>query len=273
MTHLTEFSVLMSVYSKENPLHLDASIASIWNSQQLRPSHIVLVKDGQLTAELDLIIVKWKSSLLDRLTVIELKYNVGLASALNEGLMHCEHDLVARMDSDDIALPNRFYEQVQFMKENPSVSVCSSQILEYDISMSNELGKRVVPLTNGDIKLFCKTRNPISHPAAIFRKQSVLDVGGYPVFKNSQDWALWSKLIVGGYEFANLPSYLLKMRTDKALLNRRGLKYFLNEFKIFSFQRKLGLYGWRIFILNTVTKFILRASPNVVKTFLYKKFR
>ena len=270
---MNNFSVLISVYKKENALRLKEAFRSIWFTQKLKPNQIILVQDGPLTTELYNEINFWKQLLLDKLIIVNFNMNQGLASALNEGLKHCEYDLVARMDSDDIALPNRFYEQVQFMDENPSVSVCSSQIYEYDISMSKELGKRVVPLSNDDIKLFCKTRNPISHPAAIFRKQSVLNVGGYPVFKNSQDWALWSKLIVGGYEFANLPSYLLKMRTDEALLNRRGLKYFLNEFKIFSFQRKLGLYGWRIFILNTITKFILRASPNVVKTFLYKKFR
>ena len=101
-----DFSVLISVYHKENPEFLKRAFESIWDLQSLKPSQIVLVEDGPLTDDLNAEIQRQKELLGERLTVVSLEKNVGLGVALAEGLKACKYDLVARMDTDDISIPN-----------------------------------------------------------------------------------------------------------------------------------------------------------------------
>lgn len=96
------YSVLMSVYSKENPAWLKLAIESI-QDQTLPTSDFVLVCDGPLTPELDGVIAEKHCQMGEILMVVRLEKNVGLGNALNEGIKHCRNELVARMDSDDIA--------------------------------------------------------------------------------------------------------------------------------------------------------------------------
>ena len=186
------FNVLISVYFKEKPKYLEICLQSIM-VQTLKPDEVVLVEDGPISAELKAVVEQFRDAL--NIVSVPLAENVGLACALNEGLKHCKHELVARMDSDDIALPARFEKQVVFMQSNPDIAASSGVIEEFD-----EAGlvttKRVLPLVHSEIVAFAKKRSPLSHPAVIFRKSAVLDVGGYPLFRNAQDYALWSLLIV-----------------------------------------------------------------------------
>lgn len=105
------YSVLMSVYSKENPAWLKLAIESI-QDQTLPTSDFVLVCDGPLTPELDGVIAEKHCQMGEILMVVRLEKNVGLGNALNEGIKHCRNELVARMDSDDIAYPDRCEKQV-----------------------------------------------------------------------------------------------------------------------------------------------------------------
>ena len=113
-----DFSVLISVYHRESPAHLDLALLSIWDQQTLKPSQIVLVKDGPLGNELDLLISRWSERLGSLLSVVAIDSNSGLATALNTGLSYCKYDLVARMDSDDISFPDRFNIKISYMSAN-----------------------------------------------------------------------------------------------------------------------------------------------------------
>src|SRR5690554_1680010 len=119
----SNFSVLMSIYAKENPEFLDLSLNSIYEGQSLKPTEIILIKDGPLTSELDQVIASYQEKLPAVLKVFPLEKNVGLGKALNYGLEKCTYELVARMDTDDIALSNRFELQVKFMEQNPDIDV------------------------------------------------------------------------------------------------------------------------------------------------------
>ena len=96
-----KFSVLIAVYAKEAPAHLEQSLESIFR-QELPPDEVVLVEDGPLTPALDEVIGRFKAQ-QEALHIVKLPQNQGLGLALKEGLRHCQYDLVARMDSDDIA--------------------------------------------------------------------------------------------------------------------------------------------------------------------------
>ena len=115
-----DFSVLLSVYWKENPDWLRLSLKSIWEDQSLKPAEIVLVKDGPLTDRLETVISQFKQSA--PLKIVPLSQNQGLGRALNEGLKFCSFDLVARMDTDDISKPDRFEKQIRFISQHPDIS-------------------------------------------------------------------------------------------------------------------------------------------------------
>lgn len=267
------FSVLLSVYHKENPSFLEQALTSIWDEQTLKPAQIVLVQDGPLTAELNAVINEWKNKLGAVLTIVPLEQNVGLAAALNEGLQYCQHELVARMDTDDIAMPTRFVKQIAFMQQNPDIAASSAQIEEWDTELTQKLDQRNLPTEPAAVARFAKRRSPLSHPVSIFRKSAVLGVGGYPLLRKAQDCALWALLLVKGYKLANLPDMLLKMRTGDELLNRRGWSYFKQELQLLKFQKNIGFLSTFDYLVNATLRAALRLPPNFIKNIVYRAAR
>jgi amylovoran biosynthesis glycosyltransferase AmsE len=201
--------------------------------------------------------------------VCALSFNQGLAVALNEGLKHCRYDWVARMDSDDIALPDRFAMQSEYLSKHPDVDVLGACIEERDIDMQRVLGWRRVPSGHVDIAHFARRRNPISHPVVVFRKAAVLEVGGYPVLRRAQDYALWSLLLMRGYRFANQTQCLLWMRTGDGLMARRDYQYFLSELDLLRFQYGIGFLSCADYLINFGGRFMLRVMPNRLKRLVY----
>ena len=108
-----QFSVLMSVYYKDNPVWLKQAVDSVLNNT-IKPNQIVVVIDGQIPNELEQVITEYKESL----DILRLEKNSGLGAALQQGLLKCKYPLVARMDSDDISLPGRFEKQLREFEKN-----------------------------------------------------------------------------------------------------------------------------------------------------------
>jgi len=266
------FAVLLSVYAKEKSLYLDQALKSIYTDQILKPDQVVLVVDGPVGDSLNRVIQVWQQNLGSVLTVVFLETNVGLAKALNEGLRFCKFDLVARMDTDDIALPARFKKQVDFMISNPDISVSSGCIEEWSQDFSAKISERRLPLDHNSILSFSKKRSPISHPAVIFRKSAVLDVGGYPAIY-PEDYPLWGTMLAKGYKFSNLPDVLLKMRVGNALVERRGKEFLKGEIKVFKHLYSVGLINRYELFRNVFVRSFVRLSPVLVKKILYKYFR
>ena len=125
-------SVLMSTYIKEQPNYLDEAMRSIWTEQTRKPDQIVLVEDGPLPTALYGILSKWQNVIGDKLTIIENKQNKGLALSLNDGIEACKGDLIARMDTDDIALPDRLKLQEEYMNAHPDVEILGGSLREFN---------------------------------------------------------------------------------------------------------------------------------------------
>lgn len=155
MNHLCtqgDFSVLMSVYKKDDPLYLLSALKSIFNDQCLKPRDIVIVGDGPLPQSIIKIIDEFKKNVGGNVVnFVPLNSNVGLAAALNEGIIHCRYELIARMDSDDIALSERFSKQYYFMLSNHDIDVCGGHILEIDAVSEKILSERKVPLVYNNV--------------------------------------------------------------------------------------------------------------------------
>lgn len=151
----------MSVYKNEKPNYLNNTFESITFEQSKNAAEIIIVKDGPLTNELDMIISKWESILCDQLKIVEMKHNVGLGEALNHGLQYCTNDWVFRMDTDDICLPDRFEKQIQFIKNNPDISLLGSSTEEFDENMENSFGYRTNPTEHNAIVNYAKKKKPL----------------------------------------------------------------------------------------------------------------
>lgn len=264
------FSVLLSVYRNESPSFLIESINSVYFSQTLKPSQIILVKDGVLTPKLENVLSEIKTNIGRLLTVVSLEENKGLGAALNIGLEKSKFELVARMDTDDIAESNRFELQIPYMLENTDISVCGGLVDEWNTDMTKRLGARRVPSNHDDICRFAKSRSPMNHPSVVFRKSAVLDVGGYPPLRKAQDYALWSLLLSKGYKLANLDKVLVKMRAGSEMASRRGLSYLKYEIQLLRYQKSINFLSTRQLLINSTTKSILRCSPHFVKVAAYR---
>jgi glycosyltransferase involved in cell wall biosynthesis len=263
------FSVLMSVYINESASYLDECLNSLLN-QTLQATEIVLVEDGAITDSLAKVIETYSKIL--PIKTVRLEKNKGLATALNAGLKNCSHELVLRMDADDISLPNRFESQVKFMLAHPEISVSSAWIEERDQLMGGAIVLKRLPEFHDEIVKFAKVRNPINHPVASFRKSAVLSVGGYPIMY-PEDYALWSLMLVRGFCFANIQEALLSMRTGEDFIARRGLNFLKKEISLLKYFRSIGFFGFWESVYYLSTRILLRISPSKIRALIYRLSR
>ena len=234
MMNTTTLSVLISVYKSEKPCYLDSSLESVIKNQTFKPNNVIIVEDGPLTTGLYDVISKWCNNPDVPITIIKNEVNMGLTKSLNRGLEYVNTDLVARMDSDDMARPNRFELQVKFFNENPNIDIIGGAIHEIDEN-GNDLCDRYYPLDHESVcKSICKA-NPIAHPTVMIRKR-VFDSGlkYNERFRTNQDLALWFDCILAGYKLANLRNVILLFRRQSSVYNRRKKKKNLwREFYIY----------------------------------------
>ena len=187
-------SLLMSVYSKVSPDALKECLFSLAD-QTLLPEQFVIVKDGPLTTELEVLIDQFTSKFASLTLIVNIEINQGLIKALNTGLQHCTQEWIIRMDSDDVAMPDRIERQINFLKENPDIDVLGSAMLEFESSPKKPQRLKPVKSSHEDIAKQLPFRNPINHPSACIRKSTLLDIGGYPSLYLLEDYFLWAKLI------------------------------------------------------------------------------
>lgn len=265
-----KISVLMSVYHKEQPEYLDAALRSVFD-QTVPPAQVVLVKDGPLTAELDRVIERFERE-YPQMTVVPLAKNVGLGNALNEGLNHCKYDLVARMDTDDICLEDRFEKQLKAFEADPSLSVVGGWIDEFESDPDVVVSCRRPPESHRELRTFFQGKNPLNHMTVMFRKEAVKNVGNYQHFYLLEDYWLWGRLMANGAKFYNVPSCLVKVRGGASMTARRGgWKYFKSEMRLQEEFLKMGLINRKIFARNLSVRFAVRMMPNRVRKFVYSK--
>lgn len=270
MKNYTSFSVLMSVYRKEYPEYLRRALDSVF-SQTVKAAQIVLVKDGQLTPELDSIIDSYQAK-YPELEIVSLPENKGLGLALAEGMLHCKYELVARMDTDDISREDRFEKQLELFNSSPTIDICGSHMLEFEEDITNIVAKRRVPLTDKEIKHYQRRRDGLNHVTVMFKKDSVLNAGSYQHCPLMEDTLLWVNMFKNGAVAANIDDYLVYVRIGKDMYERRGG---LDYFKKYKQARKriyeTGYISWFDYMYTLIVQFIVAIIPNKVRGFVFKR--
>lgn len=224
MKHLEEremnYSVLMSVYAKDNPEHLILAIESMLN-QTVKPEQFVIVQDGPLPEKLELVISNYAEQESQLFTIVPLAENGGLGNALNAGLLHCRNDLVARMDADDISLPQRCEKELALFAANEELAICGCNIDEFYDTPDDIRTSRVVPCKYKDILRFSRRRQPFNHPTVIYKKSKVIEVGGYPSIRRKEDFDLFSRMLIRGNYALNINESLYLYRANENNYKRR----------------------------------------------------
>lgn len=261
------FSVLLSVYYKEESKYLHESLISIWDDQTLKPTQIVLVQDGPLTAELDAVIAEWQDKLGAILTIVSLEQNVGLGAALNIGLQYCKNELVARMDTDDIAMPTRFEKQIKAFCKDSELDILGSYTYLFSEALSED-SLRKVPIEH-DVLISNLWACPLVHPSVMFKKSSLLKVGAYnPNLKRRQDYELWFRCAIAGLRFANLAEPLLYYRFSEQTHKRQSTSKAWQQGMIgFKGSRSLNLAYWKC--MACFVPFLRSLFPTKAQHYIY----
>jgi glycosyltransferase involved in cell wall biosynthesis len=266
----TPFSVLMSVYRKESPEFLRQALDSVFD-QTAVPAEVVLVEDGPLTDELYALLDDYGNS-HPELKRVPLPENRGLGLALQEGMLHCSNELVARMDTDDISVATRFERQLAEFEKNPGIDICGSHIKEFEGTPDHIVAERRVPLTHDGCKRYQRRRDAFNHVSVMFRKTAVLKAGNYQHCPLMEDTLLWANMFKTGATAMNIDDYLVLVRIGKDMYERRGgMAYFKKYRKARRVIYQTGFISWWDYAYTIVIQFIVAIMPNKLRGFVFKK--
>tara|TARA_R110002126_G_scaffold181187_2_gene329916 strand:- start:4353 stop:5177 length:825 start_codon:yes stop_codon:yes gene_type:complete len=232
-------SVIMAVYNAD--IYLEESIKSILN-QSFADFEFLIVDDCSKDDSPNTL--KAFSLIDSRIKVYTNKENLGLTKNLNKLIQISKGEYIARMDADDVSLPERFKEQVEYFESHSDIDIIGT----FSRNISNSgvvIGHRKVPVTHSEILKLLPKLNPMSHPTVMFKASSIRQVGGYDErYRTSQDFHLWFKAIGNGLKINNIPKVLFEYRMNDSYVSRKSFKYRLNEFKIKLDGYKLINHPW-----------------------------
>lgn len=267
---LQKYSVLMSIYVKEKPEYLRESMMSMYE-QTVVTNDFVLVCDGPLNERLDEVIDEMQERFGERLHVFRLSENHGLGYALNFGVKKCKNELIARMDSDDIAVYNRCEKELGVF-EKMNLDVVGSDVIEYDEKMDKQVAYKNVPEKNEDIILMMKKRNPMNHMSVMFRKSKVLSAGNYLEMPFFEDYYLWVRMAKDGNKFYNIPEPLVNVRGGLQMVERRGgIKYMKNIVRFQKVLKKNKIIAVPRLMINVFERLAVALIPNGARNMVYTK--
>ena len=263
-----KYSVLMPVYAGTHPGYLKESINSML-AQTLPPDDFVVVCDGPVGEEINEVLSSYGASL----RVVRGKYHTGLGRTLNGGLRFCKNDIVARMDDDDIAAPDRCEKQVRVLEEDPQTGIVSAFVAEFaGGDPANVKSVRAVPETQEEILRFARHRTPFNHPAVMFRKEAVLMAGGYQPMEKHEDYYLWVRMLQAGVKGYNLQEPLVYMRaSDEMFMRRGGAAHFRTALTFEKYLLESGFISFPEYLRNLSERFVVEMLiPDAVRAKLYR---
>ncbi len=268
----TSFSVAMAVYRNDNAVDFAEAVRSIYDSQIVKPSEIIIVIDGPIPESLETTLESLKKD-IGIIKFVRFEKNQGHAAVRQAGLEAASFDLVAVMDADDISVPQRFEMQLEAFAKHPEASVIGGQIKEFIEKPSNVVGERIVPEKDDEIKQYLKSRCPMNLVTVMYRKKDVAAVGGFMDWYCEEDYYLWIRLAENGYKFFNVSDNLVNVRVGKEMYQRRGgWKYFKSEARLQAYMLKHGVISLPRYIYNILGRFVVQvAMPNRLRGFIFQK--
>ena len=185
-----------------------------------------------------------------------------------------QYPYLARMDADDIAVPDRFEKQLRFLEQHPDVAAVGGMIEDFSSDPNHVTGRRIVPLESEDIHRYMRSRNGMNHVTVMFKKEELLRVGNYRPFHLNEDYYLWVRMIQQGCQLMNIPDVLVRVRAEKEQVDRRGgFPYFRDQYRVFKYMLNTGFISWPRFLLNICERGTVQLlMPLSVRCWFYQRF-
>ena len=283
-----KISVIMSIYKSDVPEYVRIALDSLLNQTRL-PDEIVIVADGPVPAELEQVVKSLTPSpspkgdgdlkpetrdLKPIVTYLPQEKNGGLGEAMRIAVEAAKYPYLARMDSDDICLPDRFEKQMKCFEEDPELSIVGGMITEFDGEPENIIAERILPLDDAGIKKMMRGRCAVNHVTVIFKKEDLLKSGNYQPFWKQEDHYLWARMMEHGCKFRNIPDVVVNVRSGKDQIARRGgLRFYKSVVRVFWYMYRHGLISFGYFLYICAVRGIVQLlMPNWLRTWVYMKF-
>lgn len=269
MTTPEPFALLLPVYIRDDPNFLRDAFRSAVHEQTLRPDRVLLVQDGPVTDELGRCIEQLCAESPVEVQVVHVKRSTGLGPALDAGLAASPFDIVARMDADDIAMPNRFEVQVPLIRGG--ADIVGAGLVEFETDPAVPGRRRVPPTDPDDIRRYARIHDPFNHPTVIYRRRAVLEAGGYGDLPLMEDYWLFSRMLAAGARPMNVAEPLVYYRVGAGAYQRRGGRDQLRS--ELALQRRLrdnGLISRVQYVRNVIVRGGYRLLPWRLRRILYR---
>lgn len=266
------FSLLLPVYAGDKADYFTEAFTSAVNLQTLKPDEVILVQDGPISMELDDAMEDAIESSPVPVSRVLLEENLGLANALTIGLAQCTHDIVARMDADDIALPNRFEVQIPRLVDD-GLDLIGAGLLEFAESTGDIGARRTPPVGMEAIVQASRFRDPFNHPTVVYRKSAVKNAGGYRDLGLMEDYWLFARMIHNGAVVDNVPDALVMYRVgDGAYARRGGWAQLRAETALQREFLRSGFVSRRQYLRNVTIRGGYRLVPESLRKIAYRRF-
>lgn len=266
----TEFSLLLPVYSGDRPEYLKRAYRSSVNDQSVKPTEVVLVQDGPVPDALATVLAELVANAPVPTNLVVLEHNQGLAQALDVGMAACRFDIIARMDADDISLPERFSQQLNSIRSG--LDLVGSGMFEFADEIGTVIGRRVPPTGQDNISRYARFADPFNHPTVMYRRSAVDKAGGYIDVGLMEDYWLFARMIHTGARVDNLPEPLVMYRVgDGAYARRGGLAQLKAELRLQREFRKVRFTTWAQGLRNVVVRGGYRLVPVGIRRIAYRR--
>jgi GT2 family glycosyltransferase len=264
------FTLLVSTYGRDDPTFLREAVLSSTTAQTRPPDEVVLVQDGPVPEELATEIKRLVDTLPMPVRHLELPDNVGLGPALDAGLAASSHEIVARMDADDVSVPHRFERQLALIEAG--ADIVGSGLLEFGESVEDVVGRRTPPTDPDEIRRVIRFRDPFNHPTVVYRRSAVLAAGGYTDMALLEDYLLFTRMVEAGAVPANLAEPLVYYRVGAGAYARRGGTALLrSELRLQRRFRELGITSRTEYLRNVAVRGGYRLVPEGVRKVAYRR--
>lgn len=263
------FSVLLPVYAGDDPTSLARAFRSVTSEQTLAPDEVVVVRDGPVGTGLAAVLSDLAATTDVPVRVVELAENVGLARALERGLAECTHDVVARMDADDVSLPDRFTRQLALVAEG--YDLVGSSIQEFSDETAPGI-VRVPPLSSEDVLRSSRFVSPFNHPSVVYRASVVGRAGGYEHLPLMEDYWLFVRMLASGARACNVAEPLVLYRVGAGAYARRGgLRLLRSEIRLQRLMHGIGWTSTAQLVRNVAVRGGYRLVPEGLRKLAYRR--
>lgn len=264
-----EFSLLLPVYAGDSAEFLRLAFESSVDHQTLRPAEAVIVQDGPVPQALADELARIEKASPVRVVRVTLPENRGLTEALNRGLDACSYPVVARMDADDVSMPERFARQWALIETG--LDLVGTGMAEFERDPEQISSVRTPPVGAERIRAHARTHNPFNHPTMMYRVAALDRIGRYQSFGKMEDYWLGIRLIDSGAQVENIPEPLLRYRVGAGAFARRGgWTEARTEWRLQGELRKMGFISRGEYLRNVVMKGAYRLLPAGLKRLLFR---